>query len=37
MYNRIWFWGNRMKARIKDALSMKLTPWEEFLIEIGLD
>lgn len=37
MYNRIWFLVLRTKARIKEALNMKLTPWEDFIIEIGLD
>lgn len=36
MYNRIWFWTLNAKARVKDAMGMKLTPWEQFLIEIGL-
>ncbi len=36
MYNRIWFWTLNMKARIKETIGLKLTPWEDFLIEIGL-
>lgn len=37
MYNRIWFVVNRTKARIKEAIGLRLSPWEDFLIEIGLD
>ena len=36
MYNKIWFWGLETKALIKEALHMKLTAFEEFIIEIGL-
>lgn len=37
MYNRIWFWGLRTKALFKELLHIKLTPFEDFIIEIGLD
>jgi len=37
MKNKIWFSMERMKARIKEALGLRLTPWEDFVIEIGLD
>lgn len=37
MKNKIWFGAIRMKARIKEALGLKLSPWEDFVIEIGLD
>ena len=37
MYNRNWFWGLRTKALIKEVLHIKLTPFERFVIEIGLD
>lgn len=36
MKNRIWIFGLTLKARLKDALGMKLTNFEQFLIEIGL-
>ena len=37
MHNRIWFWGLRTKALFKEAIGMKLTDFEKFIIEIGLD
>ena len=37
MYNKIWFAMIRAKARIKEAVGLKLSPWEDFIIEIGLD
>jgi len=36
MYNKLWFGTLRLKARIKEAVGLKLSPWEDFLIEIGL-
>lgn len=33
---RMWLCAERCKARLKDALGMKLTPWEDFMIEIAL-
>lgn len=37
MYNRIWFLGLRTKALFKEAIGLKLTDFERFIIEIGLD
>ena len=37
MKNKIWFAVIRLKARLKEAIGAELTPWEDFLIEIGLD
>ena len=36
MKNRIWIFWHWIKARIKEALGLKLTPFEDFMIEIGL-
>ena len=36
MLNKLWFRTIRAKARIKEAMGFKLTPWEDFIIEIGL-
>jgi len=36
MKNNIWFAVIRTKARVKEALGLRLSPWEDFLIEIGL-
>lgn len=36
MFNKIWFWALRTRARIKEAMNMKLSPFEDFIIEIGL-
>ena len=37
MKNKIWYNVLRMRARIKEALGFKLSPFEDFIIEIGLD
>lgn len=36
MKNKIWFAIIRTKARVKEALGLKISPWEDFVIEIGL-
>lgn len=36
MYNKIWFAVVRFKARLKEAVGAELSPWEDFVIEIGL-
>ena len=36
MYNRVWIWILTTKAKLKEAMGLRLTPWEDFLIEIGL-
>jgi hypothetical protein len=36
MYNKIWFWALNTKALIKEAIGLKLTDFERFIIEIGL-
>ena len=36
MYNKIWIFALTKKAKIKEALGLRLTPFEDFLIEIGL-
>ena len=36
MRNRIWIWWETFKAETKDALGLKLTEWEDFIIRIGL-
>ena len=36
MYNRVWIWVLTTKAKLKEAMGLRLTPWEDFLIEIGL-
>ena len=36
MYNRVWIFSLRLKARIKEALGIRLTAFEDFMIEIGL-
>ena len=33
---RFWIWRATLKARMKDAMGVKTTPWEEFLIETWL-
>ena len=36
MKNRIWIFLVTTKARLKEAIGLKLTPFEDFMIEIGL-
>ena len=36
MINKIWWKFNHAKAWMKYAMGLKLTTWEEFVIEIGL-
>lgn len=36
MYNRLWIWALTTKAKLKECLGIKLTDFEDFLIEIGL-
>ena len=36
MYNKIWIWALTTKAKLKEAIGIRLTPFEDFLIEIGL-
>ena len=36
MRNKIWFRYWNLKGRIKEALGMKLTPFEDFMVEIRL-
>ena len=33
---KLWIWSNTGKARIKESLGFKLTPIEDFMVEIGL-
>ena len=35
MFNKIWFGMNLVKAAVKDAFGLKLSPWESFVLEIG--
>lgn len=37
MLNQLWFYRQFLWAALKDALRMRLTNWEEFVLEIGLD
>ncbi len=37
MYNRIWFALNLIRAKIKKVIGVKMTDWDKFIIEIGLD
>lgn len=37
MKNKIWFKWHFYKGALKEALGLKLTPFENFMIEIGLD
>ena len=37
MLNKIWFYRQFIWAAIKDALRMRLTSYQEFILEIGLD
>ncbi len=36
MFNRIWMWAITQKARFKDAVGLKTTNFEDFLLEIRL-
>ncbi len=36
MKTKIWLAFERTKARLKEAMGLKLSPWEDFMIEIGL-
>lgn len=36
MKNKIWYAVLRAKARVKEALGFRLSPFEDFIIEIGL-
>lgn len=37
MLNQIWFYRQFLWAALKDALRMKLTSYQEFILNIGLD
>ena len=37
MFNKIWFFGQFYWAALKDAIGFKLTSYEEFILDIGLD
>jgi len=36
MFNRIWIGYWNLRGRIKEALGIKLTPFEDFMVEIRL-
>ena len=35
MKNKIWFKFNWVRAELKEMIGMKLTPFDEFILEIG--
>ncbi len=35
MFEKTWFLRQWTKARVKELFKMKLTEWDEFLLEIG--
>lgn len=37
MFNKIWFYGQFLKAALKDAIGIKLSSYEEFILDIGLE
>lgn len=37
MLNQIWFYRQFIWAAIKDAIGLKLTSYQEFILNIGLD
>lgn len=37
MFNFLWFYRQFLWAALKDALRIKLTSYQEFILDIGLD